>query len=228
MSAISGVAKKYDGTAIDYVSIFNWDDGKCIAQVIPNASGAWSYSYTKKMKVGIAYIADGCEPITHGAYDLVVSCKWWRITNILNRFPKLQGSANDYSIDVSELRFINSDDIDSNNPTRGFSLDSYPEYNIIAGNAFDDNPQSMAGSRNQTSAAKILKWYIGYEFDTPVAVTDVSVQARQDMQPNYGREWQTATVQYSDDGVTWFDYGAIEPRVAAMDLSLITTPIILI
>jgi len=66
---IQGRAKKFDGTAIDYVSIFNWLDGKCIAQVNPNASGDWQYTYSKDLKVGLTYVANGCEPITHGAYD---------------------------------------------------------------------------------------------------------------------------------------------------------------
>lgn len=68
---ITGRAKKFDGTAIDYVSIFNWSDGKCIAQVVPDASGDWQYEYDKNLKVGFAYVADGCEPITHGAYDFL-------------------------------------------------------------------------------------------------------------------------------------------------------------
>lgn len=68
---IQGRAKKFDGTAIDYVSIFNWDDGKCIAQVVPDVSGNWQYKYPDNLQVGITYVADGCEPITHGAYELV-------------------------------------------------------------------------------------------------------------------------------------------------------------
>lgn len=66
---ITGRAKKHDGTAIDYVSIFNWSDGKCIAQVTPDASGVWSYGYDRALSVGVTYIANGCEPITHGPYD---------------------------------------------------------------------------------------------------------------------------------------------------------------
>lgn len=66
---IQGTAKKFDGTAIDYVSIFNWGDGKCIAQVVPDALGAWQYTYSKNLEVGLTYVADGCEPITHGAYN---------------------------------------------------------------------------------------------------------------------------------------------------------------
>lgn len=68
MSLITGRAKKYDGTAIDYVSIFNWADGKCIAQVNPNSSGLWTYYPPKDMDIGVTYVADGCEPITHGSY----------------------------------------------------------------------------------------------------------------------------------------------------------------
>ncbi len=69
-NTIEGRAKKHDGTAIDYVSIFNWIGGKCLAQVKPNASGFWEYQYSETMKVGISYVADGCEPVTHGPYEL--------------------------------------------------------------------------------------------------------------------------------------------------------------
>ena len=68
---IQGRAKKFDGTAIDYVSIFNWINGTCIAQVTPDASGNWQYTYSKDLQVGLTYVADGCEPITHGAYAYV-------------------------------------------------------------------------------------------------------------------------------------------------------------
>ena len=67
-NVISGIAKKFDGTAIDYVSIFNWDDGKCIAQVVPDISGNWQYKYNGDLQVGLTYVADGCKPITHGSY----------------------------------------------------------------------------------------------------------------------------------------------------------------
>lgn len=68
MSQITGKAKKFDGTAVDYVSIFNWSDGKCVSQVTPNASGVWVYDYDANLHCGITYIADGCAPITHGPY----------------------------------------------------------------------------------------------------------------------------------------------------------------
>lgn len=71
MSKIEGVAKKFDGTAIDYVSIFNWSDGTCRAQVVPDAAGNWKYYYFGDESVGLTYIADGCEPTTHGSYLLI-------------------------------------------------------------------------------------------------------------------------------------------------------------
>lgn len=72
-NTITGRAKKHDGTAIDYVSIFNWNDGACIAQITPNAAGIWNYQYLTNLKVGITYIADGCEPVTHGAYNFIAA-----------------------------------------------------------------------------------------------------------------------------------------------------------
>lgn len=69
MSKIRGKAKRYDGASIDYVSLFNWIDGKCIAQVVPDSAGNWVYDYFKDLNVGITYVSNGCEPITHGEYE---------------------------------------------------------------------------------------------------------------------------------------------------------------
>ena len=68
MAKIRGRAKRYDGASIDYVSLFNWTDGKCIAQVAPDAAGNWVYDYFKDLNIGITYVSNGCEPITHGEY----------------------------------------------------------------------------------------------------------------------------------------------------------------
>jgi len=68
MTWLRGKAKKYDGGAIDYVSIFNWPTGKCITQVQPDEMGNWKYDYYADLNIGITYVANGCEPITHGPY----------------------------------------------------------------------------------------------------------------------------------------------------------------
>lgn len=73
MATINGKVKRFDGTAIDYVSIFQWKTGKCLAQIVPDSAGNWSFDYDKNMIVGITYVADGCEPITHGPYEFVLN-----------------------------------------------------------------------------------------------------------------------------------------------------------
>lgn len=49
------------------------ENGKCLGKAIPNAAGNWSFDYTANMIVGITYVADGCEPITHGPYEFVLN-----------------------------------------------------------------------------------------------------------------------------------------------------------
>lgn len=71
MSAINGIAKKSDDTPVDYVSIFDWDNGKCLIQVVPNILGEWEYVFYRSGSVGITYVADGYQSITHGPYELV-------------------------------------------------------------------------------------------------------------------------------------------------------------
>lgn len=69
MSRIDGRAKKYNGGAIDYVMLFNWSTGSIIGTAKPDASGNWKYYYFSNLNCGITYVADGCEPITHGSYQ---------------------------------------------------------------------------------------------------------------------------------------------------------------
>lgn len=73
MATITGRAKRYDGLPIDYVLLFAWKTGACIAKRIPDAAGNWSFDYDTSLIVGITYVSDGCEPITHGAYELVLN-----------------------------------------------------------------------------------------------------------------------------------------------------------
>ncbi len=73
MATITGRAKRFDGTAIDYVLIFRWKDGKCLGKSTPDSAGNWSFGYDTNMIVGVTYVADGCEPITHGPYEFVLN-----------------------------------------------------------------------------------------------------------------------------------------------------------
>lgn len=219
-NVIAGRAKKHDGTAIDYVSIFNWTDGKCIAQVKPDQFGNWRYIYTKNLQVGITYVADGCEPITHGAYDFThpsISKKWWRIKAIKNADD---GDGSNKSRSVAELRFNTLSGLTGSTVTKAFAASALS--GVPISRAFDGNSNTFFHSGYDYTG----DWFIGYQFDAPEALTSISLQMRGDMQPAYKQEWQTATIEYSDDGVAWTKYGVIEPKIANMDLSLITTPII--
>lgn len=69
MSRIDGRAKKYNGGAIDYVMLFDWSTGNSIGTAKPDAAGNWKYYYFKNLNCGITYVANGCEPITHGSYQ---------------------------------------------------------------------------------------------------------------------------------------------------------------
>lgn len=68
MSKIQGKAKRYDGTAVDYVLLFDWVTGNCIGKSVPDAAGNWTYNHATNLNCGITYVADGCAPITHGSY----------------------------------------------------------------------------------------------------------------------------------------------------------------
>ena len=73
MATIQGRAKKFEGTTIDYVLLFRWVDGKCLGKSLPNKAGNWTFDYDENIIVGITYVANGCEPITHGPYEFVLN-----------------------------------------------------------------------------------------------------------------------------------------------------------
>ena len=73
MSVLQGNAKKYNGDSIDYVLIFDWATGECIGKAVPDSAGVWTFDYFTDLLCGITYVADGCEPITHGAYAFVAA-----------------------------------------------------------------------------------------------------------------------------------------------------------
>lgn len=145
--------------------------------------------------------------------------KWWRVINITVRTGAFSVRS------AAELRFINSEGIDSNVPSKAFS-ESIFGAGYEAGNAFDNNAATMAHSETfGTNNQQGYLYYIGYQFDTPVTVTSIAVQMRQDMTPDFGQEWQTAVIQCSDNGIDWAYYGYIDPKISHMNISLITAPI---
>lgn len=143
--------------------------------------------------------------------------KWWRLTNIAIK----TNETNQY-ISVAELRF---NDITTYNQGNILCPSSYPGQGPT--NAFDNNANTILHIDDaNTGLAASKKWYIGYKFDTDVELQTVSLQMRRDLPDGYDRSWQTADVEYSDDGQTWTKYGTIEPKFAYKDLSLKTVNVI--
>lgn len=95
MAKISGVAKKYDGATIDYVQVFNWKNGRCINVALTDTTGNWSTDLYGTIDVGLTYVANGCQPITHGPYGFIFSFddRWSTVSLLLH----LDGSVVDES-----------------------------------------------------------------------------------------------------------------------------------
>lgn len=68
MKSVSGVALKYEGGPIDYLSIFEWDTGDVYQTIKPNQNGEWIFNHTASLVCGITYIANDHKPLTHGPY----------------------------------------------------------------------------------------------------------------------------------------------------------------
>lgn len=134
--------------------------------------------------------------------------KYWRVSNITTTD---YATARDH--EVCELDFINTENIPCNDPSKGISLNAYSS-NYVAGNAFDKNTSTKAGSIANDSEHS---WWIGYKFDTPVTVEKIRVINS----TSAGRQWKSATVDCSDDGVSWDLYGTITLPVSQVDVTAV-------
>lgn len=151
--------------------------------------------------------------------------RYWRLTNITTRLA----SHNDGSRVVVEVGFSTLSGKTSNETGKGFTNSNIAGSNADA--AFDGNLNTIVhsaylGHPDYNASVVGLNWYIGYRFDEPQEVTAVSMQMRQDMQPQWGQEWQTADLEYSDNDIDWYKYTTIEPRIPSVLLSLVTVPVV--
>jgi hypothetical protein len=67
---ITGNATTAEGNPVDFVRVFIWPNGALEADITPDPDGNWSFSAQKTDNYGITYIAEGCQPVTHGPYFL--------------------------------------------------------------------------------------------------------------------------------------------------------------
>lgn len=125
----------------------------------------------------------------------MVASRYWRVINI-----KSSDYASAGGHEICELKFINKEGILCNDPSKGISLNSYSS-SYVPGNAFDNNLSSVAGS---TKSADGSFWWIGYKFDVPVTVTEITIINS----TSAGRQWLNALVESSDDGINWQPRGS--------------------
>lgn len=67
---IAGNVTTVAGVAADKVIVFRWSDGALVQSVAPGATGSWTASVPPATDLGITYLASGCQPVTHGPYQV--------------------------------------------------------------------------------------------------------------------------------------------------------------
>src|SRR5690554_1820405 len=66
--AISGNATTQEGAPADLVRVFEWPAGALVGSATPDQNGDWIYNVLWDGEYGVTYIAQGCQPVTHGPY----------------------------------------------------------------------------------------------------------------------------------------------------------------
>lgn len=163
MSKLQGRAKRYDGTAIDYVLLFDWVTGNCLGKAVPNSSGVWTYNHYTDINIGITYVANGCEPITHGAYSLVGS---WSPDAVFD------GNKTGVFYDPSDLSTLFKDDgglvpVTTDGDIVKLMLDKSGSNNharIGAPLITSEGTSIVSGMRYRTDG--VLHWLENYNFDS--------------------------------------------------------------
>lgn len=126
--------------------------------------------------------------------------RFWRLSNLK--------TAGNVGMIAAEVVFYNEAGVDM---SVGGSALSSKGYNDVRGDprrAFDKN--SSTDFLNDYQNMSLSESYIGYESPSAYELYRVGLLMRQG--GLYGSDmWQTASVQYSDNGEDWFQYGFISP-----------------
>lgn len=143
--------------------------------------------------------------------------KWWRLINIKTRLEQSYR-------DPVEIVFYDKNQISLiTNPNNAFAAETLPDG--APSGAFDNDPVSLVHNANSYTNATVPSWYVGYEFSEPQTVRYIGIQQRSNLPAGLGREFQTARVQVSDDGIVWLDYGTISPLITAESSTLKVVPV---
>lgn len=134
----------------------------------------------------------------------------WRVTNVIMResFPNFGGG----SVSVWELDFNTLEDFPAKN-TRNVSANHW--YGMDGSNndwhytnAFDGKSGYNDKGAHAFGQEGLPQWALSYDFIYPVSVKSLSVKMRQQGSFAY-RDWISAEVQHSDNGVDWVTAGYV-------------------
>lgn len=84
MSTLSGLAQKEDGSPVENVRVFSWQDGVDVIQATPDAQGQWSVTVPATDNYGITYLGGANQPVTHGPYYIEVTSVPWYPTDLFS------------------------------------------------------------------------------------------------------------------------------------------------
>jgi len=70
---ITGNVTTASGAPADWVRVFVWPDQELVAIAKPDEEGNWAANIEVTGHYGLTYIAEGCQPITHGPYYIEAS-----------------------------------------------------------------------------------------------------------------------------------------------------------
>ena len=139
--------------------------------------------------------------------------RWWRLNDIKETAPSGWMA-------VAEIIFY--DENKNNLITDSNKAISKNSYSPTEGafRAFDGDPDSICSAKGSEYA-----WWIGYVFDTPKDVRYVGIINRRNLPVNLKREWQSAILEASEDGIEWVFIGSILPASPPEYKELIICPL---
>lgn len=129
--------------------------------------------------------------------------KFWRCSNIKTEPSEESAILNN---SIAKLDFKNTENLKISSIYNTFSSSNErlgsSGYLRTSEFAFDENPETHAHSRTAIDSAE--NYTIGCMFDTPVEVTSLGIQARHDLTEVWGENWQSCTIDKSENGFDWY------------------------
>jgi len=127
-------------------------------------------------------------------------------------------------INAAILNFKDADGVTRSSGGTAITSSDYGPY--TASKAFDNNPDTLWHVNWQSgliTAETYMYEYVGYISPEPYELHSVEYKP---IVQGIAQEWLSADIEYSDDGITWHEFGIIKPNRAPKDQSLSTVLVV--